>query len=124
MVTTSSHLAYPTLRLSLLGEALAGGKGLIRQLLEFALSGKESDVCRCFERVFEAHNERRIAFALPPIYDEFGAADALRRLAKAIAAGTLTLGEAEELAPAITTYARAVLSYHIESLPGLLVEEV
>ncbi|HET6518770.1 MAG TPA: hypothetical protein VFG47_03005 [Geminicoccaceae bacterium] len=72
-----------------------------------ALSGDTTALRLCLERLLPPCRERPVRFALPAITTAADAAGAVAALARAVAAGELTPGEAAELGRQLAAFANA-----------------
>ena len=97
-------------RTTLTAEALLEGEGdaLTRKAIELALAGDVSALRLCLERLIAPRRERHIAFELPPIVTASDLVAATAALARAVACGELTPGEAASLSQLLTSVAKAI----------------
>ena len=90
-------------------EAMLGGQAaaLTQKAIEMALAGDQVALRLCLERIYPARKDRPVTFPLPPITSPRDAADVMAAVAKAVASGHITPGEAVELSRIIDSYVRA-----------------
>jgi hypothetical protein len=86
------------------GEANA----LTRKAIDLAMAGDTVALRLCLERILPAKKDRPIAFDLPAIETPRDATGAASALLKAVASGSVTPGEAAEVARLIEGFIRIV----------------
>ena len=90
-------------------QLLAGeAEGLTRKTVELALEGDPMALRLCVERILPACRERAVKFELPPIESAADIAPAMKAVTSALAAGTITPGEAATIAAVVDTFVRAI----------------
>ena len=62
----------------------------------------------CLERILPPCRERTVNFVQPPIKSASDIAAAMKAVTSALAAGAITPGEAERIAPVVDTFVRAI----------------
>ena len=72
-----------------------------------ALAGDPVALRLCLDRIYPVRKDRPVTFPLPPITSARDAADIMAAVAKAVATGHITPGEAAELGKVIDSYVRA-----------------
>jgi hypothetical protein len=88
---------------------LAGeSEALTRRAVELALAGDPTAMRLCLERILPPCRERAVKFALPPIESAADIAAAMKAVTSALAAGTITPGEAQRIAAVVDTFVRAI----------------
>jgi hypothetical protein len=88
---------------------LAGeSEALTRKAVELALKGDPTAMRLCLERILAPCRERTVEFALPPIESAADIAAAMKAVTSALAAGTITPGEAGTIAAVVDTFVRAI----------------
>lgn len=90
-------------------EVLLDGQAqaLTQKAIELALAGDPVALRLCLERIYPVRKDRPVTFPLPPITSARDAADIMAAVAKAVATGDITPGEAAELGKVIDSYVRA-----------------
>jgi hypothetical protein len=86
------------------GEAEA----LTRKAVALALDGDPTALRLCLDRVIAPRRGRHVHLELPPIANPADIAAAMAAITAAVAAGTITPGEAAEVAKVVDTYIRAI----------------
>ena len=86
------------------GEAEA----LTRRAVELALAGDPTAMRLCIERILPPCRERAVRFALPTIESAADISAAMQAVTSALAAGTITPGEAATIAAVVDTFVRAI----------------
>jgi hypothetical protein len=87
---------------TLLPPPLAGeAEALTRNAVELALAGDPTASRLCLERILS--RERAVEFALPPINSAADIAHTMGAVTAALAGGLITPGEADGIAPVVTT---------------------
>jgi hypothetical protein len=91
-------------------EALLDGEAeaLTRKAIEAALGGDMTALRLCLDRILPPRRERPIKFELPPLRSAEGASAAMAAITAAVAAGELSLGEAESAAKLVELYLRTL----------------
>jgi hypothetical protein len=102
---------------TLAAEALLDGEGeaLTRKAVELALAGDTVALRLCLERILPPRKDRPVAFELPAIDTAADTARAAAALARAVAEGEVTPGEAVEIAKVIDIYVRALTAHEFEA---------
>jgi hypothetical protein len=98
------------------GEAEA----LIRLAVEQAFAGDSTALKLCLARTVAPRRERPVAIQLPPIRSAADIAPAIDAIATALTKGTITTGQAAELAQMLDTFVRAVDAVEFERRLTLL----
>jgi hypothetical protein len=95
---------------ALLAEAMFGdaAEKIINKAIERAIEGDSTAIRLCLDRIAPPRKERALTFALPPMLKADDAATAMAAITAAVAAGELTLGEAESAAKLVDAFARAI----------------
>jgi hypothetical protein len=82
-------------------------EALTQKAITMALGGDPVALRLCLDRIYPARKDRPVSFPLPPITSARDAADLMAAVAKAVATGHITPGEATEIAKVIDAYVRA-----------------
>ena len=90
-------------------------EALTRKAMALAMDGDALALRLCLDRIIAPRRERPVRFALPPIGGAADLAPAMAAIAEAVAAGTITTGEAFELAQVVDTFIRAIEAGEIEA---------
>jgi hypothetical protein len=93
-----------------LAELLLEGEAetLVGKAVEMALGGDAATMRLCLDRLIAPRRERVVPFALPPIEGAADIAAAMAAIARALAEGTLSPGEALALSQTVDTFIRAI----------------
>jgi hypothetical protein len=83
-------------------------EALTRRAVELALAGDPTAMRLCIERILPPCRERAVKFELPPIESAADIAPAMKAVTSALAAGTITPGEAATIAAVVDTFVRAI----------------
>jgi hypothetical protein len=96
-------------RTTLLAETLLDGEAeaLTRKAIELALNGDSAALRLCIERLIPIRRDRTVTFPLPPLKTAADAAQALSAIILAVAKGSLTPSEANEISKSVTAFAAA-----------------
>ena len=101
-------------------ELLSGqGEALIQKGIELSLKGDTRALSICWDRLLRPRKERTIELLLPSVTEAKSVSAALASVVTAVAAGSITPGEAESLARVLETQMRAV---EFEALAQRVVE--
>jgi hypothetical protein len=102
---------------TLAAEALLDGEAeaLTRRCIDLALGGDLIALRLCMDRILPVRRERPVTFRLPPIETAADAATAAAALVNAVAAGSLTPGEAADLGRLIQSYTAALEASEVEA---------
>jgi len=94
---------------TLAAEALLDGEAeaLTRKAIEMALSGDAVALKLCLDRVYPPRKNHPVSFPLPPISGAHAAAEVMRAVAEAVAAGLITPSDAAEFAKVVDAYVKA-----------------
>jgi len=97
-------------RATLSAEALLDGEAeaLTRRAIDLALSGDAASLRLCIERILPPRKDRTVSVELPPLNGGADAARAMGALIAAVAEGTITAREAEQLTSLVETYRRTL----------------
>jgi Family of unknown function (DUF5681) len=97
-------------RSTLAAEALLDGEAeqLMRKAVELALGGDTVALRLCLDRIIPPRRERPVRFRLPPLQSAADAAGAMAAITAAVAAASLTPGEAAELSKIVEAYVKAL----------------
>src|SRR6266851_748790 len=88
---------------------LDGQSGALTQMaVDRAIAGSDLALKLCLDRIIAPRRERTVRFALPPITSAADLAAALGAITAAVAEGSLTPGEAHELAQVVQTFINAI----------------
>src|SRR5215472_4698677 len=95
---------------TLAAEALLDGEaeGLTRKCVEMALGGDSTALRLCLDRILPARRERPVNFQIPPFKSAEDAAAAMAAITEAVAAGELSLGEAETASTLVERFVRTL----------------
>jgi hypothetical protein len=108
----------------MIAELLLDGEAetLTRKAIKLALAGDTVALRLCFDRILPPRRERPVRFELPELGSASDGATAMAAIAKAVACGELTPGEAAELARVIEAYVKAIETWEIERRLKILEE--
>ena len=97
-------------RATMLVEQLFEGasSALANKAVELALSGNSAALRLCIGRIIAPRRDRPSGFALPPIESAADLAPAMAAIARGIAEGALSTGEAWELSQFVDSFMRAL----------------
>src|SRR5262245_60552912 len=95
---------------TLAAEALLDGEaeGLTRKAIEAALGGDSVALRICMDRILPPRRERPVSFKLPCLQSTEDAAAAMAAITEAMAAGGLSLGEAEVASALVERFVRTL----------------
>ena len=95
---------------TLAAEALLDGDAekLTRKCVEAALGGDSVALRICMDRILPPRKERPVSFKVPPLKSAADAAAAMAAITESVAAGELSLGEAETASALVERFTRAL----------------
>jgi len=95
---------------TLAAEALLDGEaeGLTRKCVEAALGGDMAALRICMDRILPPRKERPVSFKVPPLQSAEDATKAMAAVTEAVAAGELTLAEAETASAFVERFVRTL----------------
>jgi len=95
---------------TLAAEALLDGEaeGLTRKCVEAALGGDMGALRICMDRILPPRKDRPVSFKLPALKSAEDAAAAMVAITEAVAAGELTLAEAETASALVERFVRTL----------------
>ena len=81
---------------------------LTRKAIDAALGGDMTALRLCLDRIVPPRRERPVNFRIPPLKSADDAAAAMAAITEAVAAGELSLGEAETASALVERFTRAL----------------
>jgi hypothetical protein len=97
-------------RATLAAEALLDGEaeGLTRKAIDAALGGDMTALRICLDRILPPRKERPVSFKLPSLKSAEDVAAAMAAITEAVAAGELTLAEADAASALVERFVRTL----------------
>ena len=101
---------------TLLAESLIDqeAEAIARKAIDLALAGDAVALRLVLDRILPPRRERPVRFDLPPLLVPADAVSALAAITAGVAAGALTVGEAQQLAHVVDAFVRVIEATELE----------